>query len=234
MGASAGSLNVTGESTLHGAVTAGALAVTGASILRLGVTAGSLNVTGESTLHGAVTAGGLTVTGASILHIGLTAGSLNVTGGVSFTSTENATNGTSGGALTILGGAAIAKSLYANTVNITPNLGDISAERSFTAANNVTASSNITDFSFNNSIVRSFNALTSVIVERSTGGNLYANYEIKGLQKNGGWIINTAYIGDETGLGFTITSAGQIQYTSTNQANWSATTIKFRALTTNV
>ena len=54
----------------------------------------------------------------------------------------------------------------------------------------------------------------------------------KGLKKKNGWIIDAKYIGDETGITFTINNNGQIKYTSTNQASWVSTTIKFRALTT--
>lgn len=66
---SAGSLNVTGELLLEGALTAADLAVTGVSLLRLGGTTASLNVTEQPLLQGAVTAGALNVTGASLLQL---------------------------------------------------------------------------------------------------------------------------------------------------------------------
>jgi len=63
---------------------------------------------------------------------------------------------------------------------------------------------------------------------------LYTNFDIKGVQKGSSWIINTSYIGDYSGIVFSITSVGQIQYTSTNQLFWTSTTMKFRGHTTSV
>jgi hypothetical protein len=90
--ATIGNLNITGNSNLHGTVTAGGLFVTGGTTLQLGVTAGGLYVTGASILQGitagslnvlsGISAGSIQVTGASILQ-GVTAGSLNVLSGIS-------------------------------------------------------------------------------------------------------------------------------------------------------
>jgi len=63
---------------------------------------------------------------------------------------------------------------------------------------------------------------------------LYTNFDIKGVQKGSSWIINTSYIGDFSGIVFSITSVGQIQYTSTNRLFWTSTTMKFRGHTTSV
>jgi len=157
-----------------------------------------------------------------------------------FSSISDATGLGSGGSLTVLGGAAISKtlyvgdSLYSNSRNITPSLGDIVSELSFAAANNISTAADVTNFTFDNGVVRAFHVMLSVIVERSAGGNLYTNFDIKGIQKGSSWVINTSYIGDYTGLVFSITSTGQVQYTSTNQLAWIATTMKFRGHTTSV
>jgi len=127
--------------------------------------------------------------------------------------------------------------MICNTIDITPSLGDISKEVSFTAANNQTSVANVTGFAFSNTIVRSFTASASVTVI-ATSGNLYANYDIRGVQKQtGDWAINTTFVGDNTGFVFTIdniSSKGQIQYTSTNIGGWTSGTVKFRAHTTSV
>jgi hypothetical protein len=140
---------------------------------------------------------------------------------------------TSTGSLNVTG--ITVGSILANTVDITPSLGDISKEVSFSAANNQSSSANVTGLAFPNAIVRSFNAVVSVSV-LSSNGNLYANYDIRGVQKDSGdWAINAAFVGDNTGYVFTIdnvNSKGQIKYTSTNVSGWSSTTIKFRAHTT--
>ena len=236
----AGALNVTGTSILQGTVTAGALAVTGESLLRGAVTAGALNVTGDSILQGFVTAGALAVTGATILRGGITSGALCVTGATLLQSNLTATNGSVFFGTTdvspIIGGtSATGGAIIFNTVDVSPSMGDIVRERIFYAANNVSSPSNITGFTFNNSVVRSFDAICSVTI-KSTGGtnDKYALYNLMGVQKGSTWVLNSSYVGDVTGITFSITNAGQVQYTSTNSASYLESTVNFRALTTSL
>jgi hypothetical protein len=243
LGASAGSLNVTGESWLQGAVTAGALNVTGESLLQLGASAGSLNVTGESTLHGAVTAGALAVTGASLLFLGASAGSLNVTGestlhgavtagGLAVTGASyfNSNVLITGGNLTVTSG-----SIVFNTVDVSPSMADIIKERSATIGNNIAAATNVHTFTFDSAVARAFDAVVSVtILTEGDVANKYAYYNLKGIQKLGTWVLNSSYVGDNTGITFSVTSAGQIQYTTTNTTSFASGNVKFRALTTTV
>jgi hypothetical protein len=111
-------------------------------------------------------------------------------------------------------------------MSVPSSSGDI-AETSFTAADNTAVAADVTSFTFANGTVRSFRALVSVVRDST-----YAVYDIHGLQKAASWELYQDYIGDDTGLTFTITSAGQIQYTSTNTG--SGATVKFRAIVTSV
>lgn len=104
--------------------------------------------------------------------------------------------------------------------------GDIS-ETSFTAADNQSSVANVTGLVFANATVRSADILLSIV--RNT---TYAQYKINVIQGASSWYITQSYVGDVTGLVFTITSAGQLQYTSTSTG--STATVKFRALTTSV
>jgi hypothetical protein len=124
--------------------------------------------------------------------------------------------------------------LRVNTVNMTPSVGDIASELTFAAGNGVTSASNITGLSFSNAIVRGFNALLTSTVVRTTGGNLYANYELKGIQQANGWILNSSFMGDNTGVTFSINTAGNVQYTSTSLGNFTSNTLKFKASTTSI
>jgi hypothetical protein len=128
--------------------------------------------------------------------------------------------------------------LVTNTIDMTPSLGDIIREKSFSAQNNQISEANITGFAFPNTIVRAFHAIVSVSVIKSYGANLYANYDLKAVQKDSGdWYLNVSFVGDDTGIIFGITNVnnnGQIQYISSNLANWVSTTIKFKANTTSV
>lgn len=133
------------------------------------------------------------------------------------------TAGTSGQAL-LSGGGSTSPMTWA-----TPNLassGDIN-ETSFTAADNQSAAANVTGLAFANGTVRSFEAQVSIV--RNT---TYAVYRLMGVQGASSWYMDQTYTGDVTGLTFTITTAGQVQYTSTSTG--STATVKFRARTTSV
>jgi len=154
--------------------------------------------------------------------------------------TTDATNATTGGAFTDLGGAGIAKKLYVGTklfvdnINLTPSIGDIFYEQQFLANVNQNTPADITNFSFDNSTVRYFQGFCSIHIITSTT-TIDAGFELKGLQTKSGWLLNSTLIGDHNiGISLNITNTGQIQYTSSNIANWISTTINFRCLTTTI
>jgi hypothetical protein len=109
--------------------------------------------------------------------------------------------------------------------------GDID-ETSFAAANNQASPANVTGLAFANATVRSFTALVSVFVDATS--DLFETFTLTGIQKGSDWEMSVQAVGDESGLAFTITTAGQIQYTSTNISGHSATAVRFRAITTSV
>jgi hypothetical protein len=234
IGLTAGSLNVTGASVQHGGITAGALYITGASIMDIGLTAGSLNVTGSSILADAI------ITNATSTNLVNT----SMTSAAAFITDAKITNLTASGAnitdatvgslaiTNIIASNITSSNIVCNTRDITPSMGDIVKEVSYSASNGVSSTA-ITGFAFGNATVRAFNALASVAIIKTSGTNLYANYELKGLQKDtGSWTINSSYIGDNTGIVFTIDNSGQIKYTSSSIGNFSTSTIKFKANTT--
>ena len=236
LGITTGALNVTGPSWLHEGVTAGSLDVTGASVLHLGVTTGTINVTGDSILQGGITAGTLYVTGASIFDIGITAGSLNVTGDSILENNLTVTTGSvtvSTNDYTPIFESTFATggSILFNTVDVSPSLGDISRERYAGIVNGQASAASITGFLFN-SYVRAFDAIASVTIKTSSGGNKYAYYNLKGIKKDSNWVVNSSYVGDPTGITFSITNGGQIQYTSTSVGNYIQSFVNFRAMTT--
>jgi len=109
--------------------------------------------------------------------------------------------------------------------------GDIS-ETSFSAANNQSAAANVTGLAFANATVRSFEALVSVYVNATT--SLYEVFKLQGIQKGASWNMSATSTGDSSGFVFSITSAGQVQYTDSNYTGFSAATVKFRAQTLSV
>ena len=98
---------------------------------------------------------------------------------------------------------------------------------SFTAANNVTTPSNVTGLSFPNANVVSFSIQCVVSVARSVGGTLFEHFFLDGIQTNGGWSLYMSSEGDVTGISLSINSDGQIQYVSSNQANYSSSAFRF-------
>ena len=222
------------------------------NVVATAMSSGSLNVTNVTAAsifaNTQVSSASVYAPLATISNIVATAsssGTLNVTTGVTSgtllaINTDDATGVATGGSLTVLGGAAVSKklyvgtSLYANTRNITPSLGDIWSELSFSASNNQSSAADVTDLVFDNAVVRAFNTMVSITIVRSVGGNLYANFELKGIQKGSGWVVNSSYVGDYTGIVFSISASGQVQYTSTNQLSWTSSTMKFRGYTTSV
>ena len=153
------------------------------------------------------------------------------------TNTSSTINLTTGSTFVAYGGVSINKELFigkqlvVKEVDITPNKEDISAERIFNAQNNVFSPDDIIGFNFSDTITKSFSAMACVNIT-TISDEFDALYEIKGLRKRNGWIIDYKYIGDDVGVNFYIKNNGQIQYTSLNNTNWLSSTIKFRALTT--
>jgi hypothetical protein len=109
--------------------------------------------------------------------------------------------------------------------------GDLN-EGSFAAANNQASAANVTGLAFANGVVRSFEILASVYINATA--NSYETFKMLGIQKGASWSMAVEAVGDNTGVTFSITNAGQIQYTSTNVAGFVSSTIKFRAITTSV
>ena len=171
-----------------------------------------------------------------------TSGNTYIFDSISLTNTADALSLSSTGSMNIAGGLTVQKSLYAATIstsnfmitNLTAgtmvannvNVGINSMYGgSFNAANNVAAASNVTGFSFNSASVVSFSANVSVIVTNSTVS--YETFTLNGAYSSSGWILNSSSRGDVSGITFSITSVGQIQYTSTNVAGWTSSVFRF-------
>lgn len=105
-------------------------------------------------------------------------------------------------------------------------------EDSFSGSNNQSTPANVTGFAFANANVRSFKAFVDVQVDATA--NLYEVVEILGIQKDSDWEISLASAGDDSQVEFSITSTGQIQYTSGNYSGFNSLTINFRAFTNDI
>lgn len=152
-------------------------------------------------------------------------------------STQESLNASSGtfisyGGMTVNKNLRVGQNLIVNNVDITPSQNDISTETTFYALNNQNVPQNITKFAFSTP-TKSFSGITCVTVE--TASDSYdCLFDIKGIRKNSGWTLYSSNVGDDVGINFSISSTGQVQYTSTNIPGWISTTMKFRALTTTI
>lgn len=113
----------------------------------------------------------------------------------------------------------------------TTSAGDIN-ESSFSAANDQSVAANITGLSFASGTVRSFSALVSVNIDATS--DLFESFELLGINKGSGFDMSVTRVGDDSGVDFSITSAGAVQYVSTNISGFVSNTVKFRAITTSV
>ena len=122
------------------------------------------------------------------------------------------------------GSATTAGNIIANSINLgVSNM----FSGSFTPSNNVSVASNVTGLYFNNSDIRSFIINLTASITRTIGGNLYESFTLEGSQTDSTWEFLVSSIGDISGFNFTITSLGQIQYTSTNITNYSNSILRY-------
>ena len=120
---------------------------------------------------------------------------------------------------------------YVDAAVAAPVAGDISLT-SFAAANNVAAAANVTGLAFANGVTRSFRAQVSVSIDATS--DLFEVFELSGVHRGADWSLSVTSNGDDSLVSFTITNAGQVQYTSANLAGFVTNTIKFRATTLTV
>jgi hypothetical protein len=165
---------------------------------------------------------------------GITVGNLNLTGnlfqnGGAYASSQW-TTGTDG-SVSYTSGSVVASDLVSsnfsagNLVLSSLNLGVSSVfSGSFSASNNVSAATNVSGFQFSNSI-SSFSG--NVMVTILASSNLYENFTVSGNRTASGWNIYISSLGDNSGIEFSITSGGQVQYTSTNVAGFVSSTFRY-------
>jgi hypothetical protein len=100
----------------------------------------------------------------------------------------------------------------------------------FNAANNQSSATNVTGLSFANSSFRAAEITISVAIDATS--DLFAIFKLNAIQKSSSWEMSSEYTGDVTGVIFSITSAGQVQYTSTNVSGFVSSVFKYSATAT--
>ena len=105
-------------------------------------------------------------------------------------------------------------------------------EASDSLLNNQASPVDVLGFSFDPLITRSFKALVSVEIDATL--DLFESFEILGINKGSSFDITVSSVGDDSGVIFSITSLGQVQYTSASFSGFVSGLIKYRAITTTV
>ena len=127
---------------------------------------------------------------------------------------------------------------FTNTFDLVQDLSNLQAspgdlvEAGFNISNNQASPADVTGFLFANGVVGGFTALVTVAINATSP--LYETFEIRGIQKTSDWFISITTEGDISGINFSITSTGQVRYTSSNYSGFISGIIKFRAITTSV
>lgn len=202
------------------------------------LSAGTQSIGGNKTFTGNVN-----INGTTTLNTGLT-GPLKSSSGVISASAINLTSEVTG-TLPIANGGTNSSSALTNgklmssvagaIVESAINTADVVllvAEGSFSAANNQSSPTNITGLAFANASIRSFQTVISIFIDATS--DLFAQYQLNGIQKGSSWEMSQEFVGDDTGIEFSITNAGQVQYISTNVSGFVSDTMKFKSLTTSV
>lgn len=108
--------------------------------------------------------------------------------------------------------------------------GDI-AQTSFSLTNNQVVAADVTGLAFAGT-VRSAQIQYSITIDATT--DLFESGTIYLIQKNGTWDLSQTWNFDNSNVIFTVTNAGQVQYTSANYSGFVSGTMKFRATVTSV
>ena len=94
--------------------------------------------------------------------------------------------------------------------------------------NNVSTPTDIPDFKFNPTIVRSF-SVKGNITRATSSSSIYEECTLVGMKTATGWDLQQDGVGN-SGVTFSITAGGQVQYTSSNFVGQTSGIIKFRGI----
>jgi hypothetical protein len=117
-------------------------------------------------------------------------------------------------------------------IRVNPCSGDIYSQLTTSISNNQASAANVTNLVFNPSNTRSFVAYVTVEVVATT--SYYSLYTLQGVYNGTTWYFTSSYIGDNPSITFTITSGGQVQYTTPNYSGFTSATVKCRATTMDI
>jgi len=101
------------------------------------------------------------------------------------------------------------------------------SESTFSAANNQAGVTNVTGLVFANATYRA--SFIKLVIEIDADTDLFEVFDIRVVQRSADWDLFYTSNGDDAGIEFSITSAGQLQYTSGNEAGYSSSVFTWEA-----
>lgn len=117
-----------------------------------------------------------------------------------------------------------------NAKNLKPNLEyaeSLIKTGTFSTANNQSSPADVTGFTF--ASTRGGSAIVTVYIDATT--DLAETFELMVTKIAADYLMSVSFSGEDSGLTFSITSSGQIQYTSTNVSGFSSGLVKWNATT---
>jgi hypothetical protein len=134
--------------------------------------------------------------------------------------------------LVVAGGATIATDLNVSTgpllvggIDITPARGDL-APATVSVGNGATT--NIAGLAFASNETWSFDSFVSARLT-GTSGNKYSNFHLRGVSNANGWDLATTYVGDDTGILFSVSTSGQVACTTPTYPDFTGLSLRYRA-----
>ncbi len=204
-------------------------------LLNSGATISSLFSTNQIITNSSIT--NALITNASIAGIALTTATIPSLNSTNFVSTNISTS-----SINILGGitsanALITNSTITNAFVTNQTIGNLGVNNlilgvssifsgSYIAFNNSPTPINVTNLVFNSSLICGFTIILTATITAGAN-NYFETFTIRGSEINTGWSITTTSIGDSSGIVFSITSGGQIQYTSTDFPSYTSSVFRY-------
>ena len=145
-------------------------------------------------------------------------GSVLIAGKVSLTNT-------SADSLLVQGSATIRGNLTVGSTTISYNNEDVISQQTITLSNNQTTPQTLITFSSSKTLF----LWATVSISISNGTVLVESISFVISKKSTGYTLSYTSTGDVSGVDFTITTDGRLQYTSTNQSNYSSSSFAYKA-----
>ena len=125
----------------------------------------------------------------------------------------------------------VSGSICVNNIDITPSPGE--EYRVASILNNQPIPVDVPGIEFSESLVKGVFLLIMTTITSTSLAPLNEMFEIKAINQEPGWFVDSSSVGDTSGIVFSINS-GKLQYTSTSIQDWSSSQLRLRVISIQV